>query len=159
MNEKIGNLALAPTGGILGAIIGGVLWAKFISQLPPPFVGILTASIGLFCGLGVMLMSKERGWIPGIIAAIFTIFGILLCEYLYIRWNFISQVTEQIMQQHEGITRETALEYAKIQRSGMSTRELIIQRVRNNLFPYIGTVIIGFLTAWSHTLYGLLRRK
>jgi len=159
-HRQSGNLALAPTGGILGAVIGGVLWAKFITQLPAPFVGILTALIGVFWGFGVMLASRKRNWITGLIAAIFTIFGILLGEYLEMRWNFVRHVTQQLMQGNEGLSRETAEKIAKIQREGYSTWELMRQRtVKSNLVSYVGTVIIGFLTAWSRTIYGYLLRR
>lgn len=153
-HEKTGNLALAPTGGILGAVIAGAVWAKFITRLSPPLSGILTALIGVLCGLGVMLASRERNWITGLTAALFTIFGIVLGKYLEVRWNFIPHLTQQLMQQNEGLSREAAERIAKVQREGYSTWELIRQRtVKRNFVSYAGTVVIGFLTAWSKTIY------
>lgn len=157
--KKSGNLALAPTGGIVGAVIGGAMWAKFITQLSAPLSGILTALIGVFCGLGVMLASRERNWITGLTAAIFTIFGILLGKYLQLRWNFVPHLTQQLMQQNEGLSREAAEKIAKVQREGYSTWELIRQQtLKRNLFSYAGTVVIGFLTAWSRTIYEFINK-
>lgn len=158
-NERRGNLALAPTGGFLGAVIGGVLWARFITQLSPPLSGVLTASIGIFCGLGVMLVSRERNWITGLTAAIFTVFGIFLGEYLQIRWYFISQIAEKLMEQNKGLGKEAAEEIARVQREGYSTWDIITDRVKNNIVSYIGTVLIGFLTAYSKTIYRFIGTK
>ncbi len=66
------NLVLAPTGGLFGAVIGGVLWAKYI-QWTGQTGGWVAIAIGILTGLGVLLISRSRRISVSLIAALFAI--------------------------------------------------------------------------------------
>ena len=78
------NTLTAPFGGLLGAAIGGVLWAKYI-QWTGRTAGFIAIGIGVLTGVGILLTSSrclERDartmWrVVSAAAAIFAILGIL----------------------------------------------------------------------------------
>ena len=51
------NTLVAPFGGLLGAMVGGVLWAKYI-QWTGHTAGFIAIGIGVFTGAG-MLLDKQ----------------------------------------------------------------------------------------------------
>ena len=51
------NTLVAPFGGLLGAMVGGVLWAKYI-QWTGHTAGFIAIGIGVFTGAG-MLFDKQ----------------------------------------------------------------------------------------------------
>ena len=79
------NAVIAPFGGFLGAILGGVLWAKYI-QWTGHTAGFVAIGIGVLTGVGVLLTSSrslsqdaKTTWrLAGIGAALFAIFGIFI---------------------------------------------------------------------------------
>ena len=85
-NPSSANAILAPTGALLGAIIGGILWAKYINWTGMT-AGWVALVIGLLTGIGAVLTSRSRRVSIASIAAVFAILGILLGKYLDVRWN------------------------------------------------------------------------
>ena len=51
------NALMAPFGGLFGAIIGGVFWAKYI-QWTGRTAGFIAIGIGVLTGVGILLTSS-----------------------------------------------------------------------------------------------------
>ena len=79
--QRSGNIAMAPTGALLGAIIGGVLWAKYI-QWTGLTAGWVAIAIGILTGIGAVMAGRSRRLSIGLVALLFAIMGILLGKYL-----------------------------------------------------------------------------
>ena len=88
------NAFVAPFGGLLGAMVGGVLWAKYI-QWTGHTAGFIAIGIGVFIGTGMLLTSSrslERDartmWlVVSTAAALFAILGIFIGKYLDVQWK------------------------------------------------------------------------
>ena len=52
------KVLLVPTGGLFGAMIGGVLWAKSI-QWTGSIAGFAAVGIGVLTGIGMVLASSQ----------------------------------------------------------------------------------------------------
>lgn len=126
---------IAPLGGLLGAIIGGVLWGKYI-QWTGHTAGFIAIGIGVLAGAG-MLLTSTRGlpqdaktiWhLVGIGAAVFAILGIFIGKYLDVQWNAVAQIAEQL-QQENNISLEQAMPIATTLFSGQSVWELMQTRM------------------------------
>ena len=97
------NTVIAPLGGLLGAILGGVLWAKYI-QWTGHTAGFIAIGIGLLTGVGILFTSSrclEREartmWrVISIAAVFFAILGIFIGKYLDVQWNAVAQIAEQL---------------------------------------------------------------
>ena len=129
------NTVITPLGGLLGAILGGVLWAKYI-QWTGHTAGFVAIGIGVFTGAG-MLLTGTRGlsqdtkatWrVVGIGAAIFAILGIFIGKYLDVQWNAVAQIAEQL-QQENNISLEQAMPIATTLFKGQSVWELMQTRM------------------------------
>ena len=129
------NTVIAPFGGFLGAMIGGVLWAKYI-QWTGHTGGFVAVGIGVLTGAGMLLTSsrslpqaaKTAWYLVGIGAAIFAIFGIFVGKYLDVQWNAVAQIAEQLSQEHN-ISIDQAMPTATIVFKGQSIWELMQQRM------------------------------
>ena len=130
------NTVIAPLGGLLGAILGGVLWAKYI-QWTGHTAGFIAIGIGVFAGAGMLLTStrslpqaapKVRWRIVGIGAAVFAILGIFIGKYLDVQWNAIAQIAEQLRQENN-ISLEQAMPIATTLFKGQSVWELMQTRM------------------------------
>ncbi len=95
-NTKPSNLVFAPTGGLIGAVVGGILWAKSF-QWPGFPAGSVAFAIGLFTGLGVLFMGRSRAISVCSISSLFAIFGILFGTYLDVRWNALERIKTQLI--------------------------------------------------------------
>jgi hypothetical protein len=129
------NTVIAPLGGILGAIIGGVLWAKYIQWTghTPGFVAI---GIGVLTGAGMLLTSSrslsqeaKTTWrVVGIGAAVFAILGIFIGKYLDVQWNAVAQIAEQLREENN-ISLAQAMPIATVLFKGQSVWELMQSRM------------------------------
>lgn len=129
------NAVIAPFGGFLGAILGGVLWAKYI-QWTGNTAGFIAIGIGVLTGVGVLLTSSrslsqdaKTTWrLAGLGAAFFAIFGIFIGKYLDVQWNAVAQIAEQLSQENN-MSIQQAMPIAKTLFKGQSVWELMQQRM------------------------------
>ena len=129
------NNLTAPIGGLLGAAIGGVLWAKYI-QWTGRTDGFIAIGIGVLTGVGMLLTGSrclEREartmWrVVSIAAACFAILGIFIGKYLDVQWNAVVQIAEQLSQEHN-ISIEQAMPTATVVFKGQSVWELMQSRM------------------------------
>ena len=138
------NAVIAPFGGLLGAIIGGVLWAKYTQ-----WTGYIAIGIGVLTGVGMLLTSsrslsqdapliasfglqaspKTMWRFVGVGAAFFAIFGIFIGKYLDVQWNAVAQIAEQLSQENN-MSLQQAMPIATTLFKGQSVWELMQQRMR-----------------------------
>ena len=159
-NRSSTNAVLAPTGALLGAIIGGILWAKYI-QWTGMTAGWVALVIGLLTGIGVVLTSRSRRIVVAITAAVFAILGILAGKYLDVRWNAPS--TADIIEAQPDMPPEYAQSIAKMVESseaGNSTWKLMRMRMEwFDLIYYAVASFVAFRIAFSKRLHRLLFRQ
>jgi hypothetical protein len=158
-NRSSPSIILAPTGALLGAIIGGILWAKYISWTGMT-AGWVALVIGLLTGLGAVLTGRSRRVAIASIAAVFAILGILLGKYLDVRWN--APRTVGIIEAQPDIPPEYAESIAKMveaSEAGNSTWKLMRMRMNwMDLVFYAAASFVAFRTAYSKRLHQLLFR-
>ena len=129
------NTVIAPFGGFFGAVLGGVLWAKY-SQWTGHTAGFIAIGIGVLTGAGMLLTSSrslsqeaKTTWrLVGIGAAVFAIFGIFIGKYLDVQWNAVAQIAEQISQENN-MSVQQAMPIATTLFKGQSVWELMQQRM------------------------------
>ena len=129
------NALVAPLGGLLGAMAGGVLWAKYI-QWTGHTAGFIAIGIGIFTGAGMLLTSSrsldrdaQTMWrVVSVAAAFFAILGIFIGKYLDVQWNAVAQIAEQLSQEHN-ISIEQATPTATTVFKGQSVWELMQTRM------------------------------
>lgn len=129
------NTLTAPIGGLLGAVLGGVLWAKYF-QWTGRTDGFVAIGIGVLTGVGILLTasrSLERDaktmWrVVSITAAFFAILGIFIGKYLDVQWNAVTQIAEQLHQENN-ISLEQAMPIATVLFKGQSVWELMQNRM------------------------------
>ena len=141
----------APFGGLLGAVIGGVLWAKYI-QWTGRTAGFIAIGIGILTGVGMLLTSsrsltqdaKTMWRVVCVAAALFAILGIFIGKYLDVQWNAVSQIAEQLRQENN-ISLEQAMPIATVLFKGQSVWELMQSRMsRIDLLYCAAAAIIAF---------------
>lgn len=83
MEEKQGiKIGMPIVGGLLAAIVGGVVWAV-IAAMTERELGLIAIVIGALTGYAVVLFSNKRiATVHKAIAVIFALIGILLGKYL-----------------------------------------------------------------------------
>ena len=129
------NALVAPLGGLLGAIVGGVLWAKYI-QWTGHTAGFIAIGIGVFTGAGMLLTSsrsldRDAGTMWRVVstaAALFAILGIFIGKYLDVHWNAVAQIAEQLRHENN-ISLEQAMPIATVLFKGQSVWELMQARM------------------------------
>lgn len=129
------NTIAAPLGGLIGAILGGILWAKYI-QWTGNTAGFIAVAIGVFTGVGILFTSSrslpadaKTAWhLASAAAALFAIIGIFVGKYLDVQWNAVAQITEQLMQEQH-LSREQATPIAKTVFNGHTVWELMRDRM------------------------------
>lgn len=145
---------IAPLGGLLGAILGGVLWAKFLPFIGST-VGILAFGIGALTGIGMVLSGsqgiEQRNRMHWLLlscgAIIFAVIGLYIGKFLDAQWNAVTQIAE-LMMEEQNITMAQALPSAKTIFSGYSRWELMQDRMEWYDAVYIG---IATITAFYFT--------
>lgn len=145
------NALVAPFGGFLGAIVGGVLWAKYI-QWTGRTAGFIAIGIGVLTGVGILITSSrclERDartmWrVVSVAAALFAILGIFIGKYFDVQWNAVAQIAEQLSQEHN-ISIEQATPTATTVFKGQSVWELMQARMsRIDLLYCAAAAFIAF---------------
>lgn len=129
------NTVIAPFGGFFGAVLGGVLWAKYI-QWTGHTAGFVAIGIGLLTGAGMLLTSSrslsqdtKTTWrLVGAGAAVFAIFGIFIGKYLDVQWNAVAQIAEQLSNENN-MSLQQAMPIATTLFKGQSIWELMQQRM------------------------------
>lgn len=129
------NNLTAPIGGLIGAVIGGALWAKYI-QWTGRIDGFIAIGIGVLTGVGILFTSsrclereaKTMWRVVSIAAAFFAILGIFIGKYLDVQWNAVAQIAEQLSQEHN-ISIAQAMPTATIVFKGQSVWELMWMRM------------------------------
>ena len=129
------NAFIAPFGGLLGAMVGGVLWAKY-SQWTGHTAGFIAIGIGVFTGAGMLLTSSRSlkrdartMWrVVSTAAALFAILGIFIGKYLDVQWNAVAQIAEQLRHENN-ISLEQAMPIATVLFKGQSVWELMQARM------------------------------
>ena len=154
--QKWIHLALAPTGGLFGAVIGGVLWAKYI-QWTNYTSGAVSIVIGILVGLGVILTSRSPRTSVGLIAALFAVFGILVGKYLDVKWNAPKDRIVGIIQKHEDIPPEYAENIAKMyeasESEGSTWKLMKIRMQKVDLLFAFAAATFAFYVARSRFLH------
>ena len=146
------NTLTAPVGGLIGAVIGGALWAKYI-QWTGRIDGFVAIGIGVLTGVGILLTSsrcldreaKTMWRVVSIAAAFFAILGIFIGKYLDVQWNAVAQIAEQL-QQENNISLEQAMPIATIVFKGQSVWELMQTRMDGiyDLLYCAGAAFVAF---------------
>lgn len=151
----------APLGGLIGAILGGVLWAKYI-QWTGNTAGFIALGIGILSSIGIILTGgrvleadNRKQWLYlAIGAGLFSIFGILVGKYLDVQLNALTQMTEFILEQEPLLTKKAAKVYAEQQFYGSSKWELM--QIRMEWFDLI-YVAIAVIASFFITLNSRIR--
>ena len=85
------DLALAAVGGVLGAIVGGLIWG-FLVAATDTELGIVAIGIGVLAGFGVVLGARRKHGVPlQVIAGVAALVGILFGKY----FAFVQIVNEE----------------------------------------------------------------
>lgn len=147
---------LFPTGGLIGALLGGILWAKYF-QWTGYNAGFVAVGIGVLTGFGMLLTSSRvfdpiahKQWlIVAVGAAFFAIIGIVIGKFLDVRWNAITQMTEQIIASEPLLSDEAAAGIAETQYSGSSKWELMKSRTDwfDLFFSAVAVFVAIFITS------------
>lgn len=150
------KVILVPTGGLIGAILGGILWAKYF-QWTGYNAGFVAVGIGVLTGFGMLLTSSQvfdpiaqQQWlIVAVGAAFFALVGIVIGKYLDVRWNAITQMTEHIIASEPLLTEDAAAGIAETQYSGSSKWELMKSRTDwfDLFFSGIAVFVAIFITS------------
>ncbi len=157
------KIITAPLGGLIGAILGGILWAKYI-QWTGNTAGFVAIGIGALTGIGMLLTSTraidpnvKKHWVMvSIAAALFSVIGIFIGKDLDVQWNAVTQITEQLMQERN-LSIEQATPIAKNLFGGFSKWELMQERM--DWFDWVYGAIAVFvaiyitLTPWLRNFF------
>ncbi len=148
------KIIIAPFGGLVGAVLGGILWAKYIQWTGSTF-GFIAVCIGAFTGIGMLLTcvnaidaDEKMHWLlVSIGAAIFAVVGIFVGKYLDVHWNAIAQMTEQYMQDRD-LTEEQAVPIVKNLYYGSPKFELMKNRMEwfDLIFGTIAVIVAFYIT-------------
>ena len=145
------HLPFAPLGGLIGALLGGALWAKYI-QWTGLTAGWVALAIGIFTGIGVLLIGRSRRITIGLVAALFAVVGILLGKYLDVRWNAPQTITVAIIEKHDAPSDQPKM----VETSGYDTSVWRLMRQRMewiDLLYYVVSAYIAFRVSYSRRLY------
>ena len=149
------HLPFAPLGGFIGALLGGALWAKYI-QWTGLTAGWIALAIGIFTGIGVLLVGRSRQVSISLVAALFAVVGILLGKYLDVQWNAPQTVTIAIIEKHDAPSDESEGigKIVETRESGLSVWRLMRQRMEwIDLLFYVVSAYIAFRVSYSRRLY------
>ena len=149
------HLPFAPLGGLAGALLGGALWAKYI-QWTGLTAGWVALAIGIFVGIGVLLVGRSRQFSISLVAALFAVVGILTGKYLDVQWNYPETVMVAILDKHDAPSDEldSIDEMIEMKGSDIPVWQLMRQRMQwIDLLYYVVSAYIAFRVSYSRRLY------
>jgi hypothetical protein len=97
------NLVKGAIGALLGSLIGGAIWGG-IGIGTGMEVGYVAIGVGALAGIGASKFAGGKSAMLGVIAALFSIFGVFAGKYIFVAHEFSSfeeQFEEQVMQSPE----------------------------------------------------------
>lgn len=145
------HLPLAPLGGLIGALLGGALWAKYI-QWTGLTAGWIVLVIGILTGAGVLLAGRSRQISISLVAALLAVMGILFGKYLDVQWNAPQTITVAIIEKRDAPSDEPKL--VETEGSGASVWQLMRHRMEwIDLLYYVVAAYIAFRISYSRRLY------
>ena len=145
------HLPFAPLGGLAGALLGGALWAKYI-QWTGLTAGWIALAIGIFTGVGVLLVGRSRRVSISLVAALFAVLGILAGKYLDVQWNAPETITVAIIEKQDTSSDQPKL--VERRGAGTSVWELMRQRMEwMDLLYYVVSAYIAFRISYSRRIY------
>ena len=145
------HLPFAPLGGLIGALLGGALWAKYI-QWTGLTAGWVALAIGIFTGIGVLLVGRSRQISISLVAALFAVVGILLGKYLDVQWNAPQTITVAIIEKQDSPSDQPKM----VETSGYGTSVWQLMRQRMewiDLLYYVVAAYIAFRLSYSRRIY------
>lgn len=149
------HLPFAPLGGLAGALLGGALWAKYI-QWTGLTAGWVALAIGIFVGIGVLLVGRSRQFSISLVAALFAVIGILTGKYLDVQWNYPDTVMVAILDKNDAPSDEldSSAEMIEMKGSDIPVWQLMRQRMQwIDLLYYVVSAYIAFRVSYSRRLY------
>jgi hypothetical protein len=93
------NLVKGAIGALIGSLLGGAIWGG-IGIGTGMEVGYVAIGVGALAGIGAAKLGGGKSAMLGVIAAIFSIFGVFAGKYIFVAHD-MSSFEEQIMQSHE----------------------------------------------------------
>ncbi len=159
------KIVFAPLGGLIGAVLGGILWATYI-QLTGNTFGFIAVCIGAFTGIGMLLTcvnaiesdEKMHWFLVSIGAAIFAVIGFLVGKYLDVHLNAISQLTEQYMEQWKIVEKDAKLIAENVY---FSSSKFELMKNRMELFDLVFgaiAVIVAFYITYNTSIRNLTNK-
>lgn len=140
--EKFTTSAIGPGlfGGILGALVGGGVWAG-IAILTDYEVGVIAWGIGGLCGTAVVMFAQGRKGLPLQLVAVTTsVLGIVVGKYFTFYYFLKQALIEEYGE--EGVAELSVL--------GMDTMQFFIEKVPEMLSGFDALwVLLAVITAWS----------
>ena len=160
----------APLGGLIGAIIGGVVWANYV-KWTGNIGGLAAFAIGALCGIGIVLTGcqsldtdNQKNWLYlAIGAAFFSILGILVGKYLDVQLNAVTQIAHQIIEEEPTLTLAQAAPIAERVYSGSTKWQHMIDRMEgfDLVFAAIAVIVSVYITLnrWIRKVISKLYKK
>ncbi len=98
------NLVKGAIGALLGSLIGGAIWGGICIGTENGGGGYAAIGVGALAGIGASKFAGGKSAMLGVIAALFSIFGIFAGKYIFVAHDmssFEEQFEEQVMQSPE----------------------------------------------------------
>jgi hypothetical protein len=95
------NLVKGAIGALLGSLIGGAIWGGICIGTENGGGGYAAIGVGALVGIGASKFAGGKSAMLGVIAALFSIFGVLSGKYIFVAHDMLSfeeQFEEQVMQ-------------------------------------------------------------
>ena len=94
------NLVKGAISALLGSLIGGAIWGGICIGTENGGGGYAAIGVGALVGIGASKFAGGKSAMLGVIAALFSIFGVLSGKYIFVAHD-MSSFEEQVMQSPE----------------------------------------------------------
>jgi hypothetical protein len=88
---------------LLGSLIGGAIWGGICIGTENGGGGYAAIGVGALVGIGASKFAGGKSAMLGVIAALFSIFGVLSGKYIFVAHDMLS-FEEQVMQSNEMVS-------------------------------------------------------